>query len=86
MATKRKGDKNFQRASKECSNAFKDGNLHDGKSASEWIQDYGKAFDRYDVRVRNVLTKLALIKPPKGSDEKNVRKYLRERLAEFGII
>ena len=43
-------------------------------------------FDRYDVRVRNALTKLALIKPPKGSDEKQVRKYLRERLAEFGII
>lgn len=45
-----------------------------------------EAFDRYDVRVRNTLTKLALIKPPKGSDEKQVRKYLRDRLAEFGII
>lgn len=45
-----------------------------------------REFDRYDVRVRNALTKLALIKPPKGSDEKNVRKYLRERLQEFGII
>ena len=45
-----------------------------------------EAFDRYDVRVRNALTKLALIKPPKGSDEKQVRKYLSERLAEFGII
>jgi hypothetical protein len=31
-------------------------------------------------------TTLALIKPPKGSDEKQVRKYLRDRLAEFGII
>jgi len=66
--------------------AFKNGNLLDGKSPSEWIQDYSKSFDRYDVRVRNALTKLALIKPPKGSNEQNVRKYLRERLAEFGII
>ena len=47
---------------------------------------FSKSFDRYDVRVRNALTKLALIKPPKGSSEQNVRKYLRERLAEFGII
>lgn len=44
------------------------------------------AFDRYDRSVRNALTKLALLKPPKGSDEKQVRKYLRERLTEFGII
>jgi hypothetical protein len=66
-------------------NAFKNGNLLDGLSPSEWIQKQN-AFNRYDVRVRNTLTKLALIKPPKGSDEKQVRKYLRERLAEFGII
>ena len=45
-----------------------------------------EAFDRYDTRVRAALSKLALIKPPKGSDEKQVRKYLRDRLAEFGII
>lgn len=47
---------------------------------------FASDFDRYDVRVRSALTKLATIKPPKGSDEKQVRKYLRERLAEFGII
>ena len=68
------------------SDAFKNGNLLDGKSPSKWIQDYGKSFDRYDVRVRNALTTLALIKPPRGFDQKQVGKYLRERLAEFGII
>ncbi len=45
-----------------------------------------EAFDRYDVRIRNILTDLALVKPPKGSDEKLVRRYLKERLKEFGII
>jgi len=44
------------------------------------------SFDRYDSRIRNILTKLALVKPPKNSSEKEVRKYLKERLAEFGII
>ncbi len=53
------------------------------KTLARYVPD---AFDRYDTRVRNILTDLALVKPPKGSDEKLVRRYLKERLKEFGII
>jgi hypothetical protein len=44
------------------------------------------SFDKYDTKVRNIMTKLALLKPPAGSSEKEVRKYIMERLMEYGII
>ena len=43
-------------------------------------------FDVYDKRIRNILTELALVKPPKGISEKQIKIYLEETIKEFGII
>ncbi len=45
-----------------------------------------KSFDKFDYQVRDKIIKLALVKPPKGSDPKQVKKFIRSILVEYGIL
>lgn len=71
-----------EHAREQCCDAEPDAIIVAVKRVKETASD----FDKYDARIRKILTTLALVKPPKGSCSKEVKKYIKERLQEFGII